>query len=873
MRILSVIMALTAILSCLAAANPFQRTFFQTVQDTTTADTISIPVPAAADTVVPSPSGVDTVVVYSAIDSVIYDVASKKMRLYNKGDLQYRTMRLEAARILLDWDVSELYAEGVRKDTVIGDGVSGRALKRAYEGVPVMQDAGEVYEGYTIAYNFKSKRGRMTLTDTEIELGHYHGETVKKMEDEVLYLADGWYSTCNNPDHPHFYFFSPRMKVVPNKSVSASPIYLYIADVPVFIIPFGIFPAQSRRTSGFLTPSFGEAPERGRFLTGIGYYWAINEYMDSRVSFDWFSKGGWKLDSSFRYVLRYKFTGAIDASTSYRFTGEPGDPLRSESRDYQVFVRHNQEIDPTSRIDVNFNYMTSQYYQATSLDYNQLLQQNIISNATYSKRWEGSGNNLSLNVNRNHNIRTDEVTWLLPSLNFSRTQSYPFRKSARDRKPGEDYGWYELIGYSYSSNAQNYISTMLRRSEAGDTSLTTEYRTGARHNVNVTASQRVSYFNVTPFLNYSEYWYAEREDRSFNPEDSSITSRKDKGFYPVRFFNSGISLGTTIYGIFQPRIGRITGIRHTITPNITLGFRPDFSKPFWGYYGSYHDPVLNEMIRYDRFSGQIYGTAPAGLEQSLSFSVGNLFEMKTAPSPSDTTAEEKRYQLLNLSISTSYNFAQDSLKLSPIGMSFRTAVGNLFSVSGGASFDVFAFDPKLGRRVNRYQVNETGSLVRFLDLSLNVSTSLRGGTQYRSPYPYEFTDLYHPMNPRMNDFRYYDYHFVPQVSVPWDLALSWSFRYNESNPLIISRSNNLRADGSVSITENWRIRGSTGYDFIRKEFTTPLLVISRDLHCWTLDFSWVPTGFNQYYRLEIRVKAPHLQDLKVTKRGSIRGVY
>jgi hypothetical protein len=40
-----------------------------------------------------------------------------------------------------------------------------------------------------------------------------------------------------------------------------------------------------------------------------------------------------------------------------------------------------------------------------------------------------------------------------------------------------------------------------------------------------------------------------------------------------------------------------------------------------------------------------------------------------------------------------------------------------------------------------------------------------------------------------------------------------------------------------------------------------------------MDFSWVPLGTNPYFRLEIGVKAPQLQDVKVTKQGSSRGIY
>jgi hypothetical protein len=36
---------------------------------------------------------------------------------------------------------------------------------------------------------------------------------------------------------------------------------------------------------------------------------------------------------------------------------------------------------------------------------------------------------------------------------------------------------------------------------------------------------------------------------------------------------------------------------------------------------------------------------------------------------------------------------------------------------------------------------------------------------------------------------------------------------------------------------------------------------------------WEPIGYNKNYRLEIRLKAPQLQDIKVTKQQSSRDVF
>ena len=70
-----------------------------------------------------------------------------------------------------------------------------------------------------------------------------------------------------------------------------------------------------------------------------------------------------------------------------------------------------------------------------------------------------------------------------------------------------------------------------------------------------------------------------------------------------------------------------------------------------------------------------------------------------------------------------------------------------------------------------------------------------------------------------------------------------------------------------------RIEASGSYDLIMKQIAAPTVRVSRDLHCWVLNFWWQPIGFYRGYRVELRVKASVLQDLKVTKQNSSRGVY
>ena len=114
---------------------------------------------------------------------------------------------------------------------------------------------------------------------------------------------------------------------------------------------------------------------------------------------------------------------------------------------------------------------------------------------------------------------------------------------------------------------------------------------------------------------------------------------------------------------------------------------------------------------------------------------------------------------------------------------------------------------------------------------------------------------------------------TPDFSIPWNLGLQFNFSQNQQDPRFKVRTASLQAQLSFNLTEQWKFSASGNYDLNQKQFAAPSIQISRDLHCWLMSFVWVPLGPYRYYRLEIRVKAPQLQDIKVTKQGSARGVY
>jgi len=800
----------------------------------------------AADTTAGKRYDVDTVIYASSSDSLIFRIKEKKMDIYGEGNLQYKETDLKSANIFVDFQTSNIEAEGVPSDTTPGK----------YIKTPILSENGEVYEGVRMLYNFKSGQGFIASAGTESEGTIYTGSKIKKVDEETYFVENGVFTTCDKPE-PDYNFYSSEMKVIHKEQIVAKWIFLEFGGVPFPIpLPFAVFPIQSGRRSGIIPPVYGEDGTYGTYFSRFGYFWAISDYMDWNLTSDYYTRGSFNLNSKYRYSMRYNFTGQVEGGYSFFKQGEITDADRSERIDWRIKWNHNQNIDPTLRFDANLEFVSGNYLQRNVTNYSELLRNEIVSNATVFKSWDESGNSLSLSYSRRQVIQTGDISEVLPNLNFSMSQKYPFRseESTSTQK------WYDLIGYSYSGQFQN------NRNKTGGN---LQIRGGIQHNISTSASPKVGYFSITPRISYQEKWYNKKVEKLFaglttDGEDSIITNDVHQINF-VRTFNFGVGASTKFYGMFQPNILGISAIRHTVNPSISYNYQPDFSKPFWGYYETYLNSK-GEEVKYNKYEREIFGGASTGESQSISFSLANIFEMKTAVDPTDTTSKENKIQLLNLTAGISYNFAADSLKFSDLNLGFRTQVGDFFSFNGSSSFTLYDYEGNIPR-INKYLINEGKGFLRLTNFNFSVSTSLsaeklKSKEEKETAAPEGEFELGEAKNVYKGIYDEEEADF----SIPWDISLTYNYNLSRPTPLAETSYSNISGGFNFNLTPNWKFSFTGSYDFESKEFAAPQIRVSRDLHCWTMNFTWNPIGTYTGYRFEIRVKAPQLQDLKITKQ-------
>ena len=829
-----------------------------------------------------SNTSVDTTIFYEA-EHIIFRVPERITHLRYEADAKYKSMELEAAFINVFWNQNLLRARP------LPDSVDASQYER---NIPLFTQRGqEPMTGNLLEYNLKTKRGRVVYGETKMEDGFYTGKTILKRGENTLYVHSGLYTTCEL-DWPHYYFGSERMKLLVKDKVVARPIVMYIHDVPVFALPFGVFPQQSgRRRSGYMLPTWGEQGARGRYLKGMGYYWAPSDYWDYRIQLDFWEKYGIAVNQRVRYKKRYSFSGNI----RFNYDKQIFRPARTEN--YEIRVNHNQTIDPTMDLRVSGRYVSSsQYLRQTKLDRQDRLRQQIISNATLNKRWEDTKNSMSVNLQRTENLQTGNINQTIPQVSFRRGND-KLLKAPENANYKVKNRWYYNINYSYSANFRNRHDHKLVRGGvytdpfgqevelSTDSTYVDEYQRAVQHNLSFSNPQNVlKFFSFNPSLSISEDWVPRYRMPVVEngivvadtvgvdtTESGEVNYTFDEHFRAVNQFRARhtfrFSFGTStkLYGLFPVPVGPVRAIRHVLTPSVNYNIGPDFSDRLYGYY--YYGTLPDSSTKkYDRFQGTAVGGTRSRETQSLSISVRNLFQAKYLTGSGDDQKEEK-IDFLTWNLNTGYNFVEKEKPWSNIRSSMRASLGRQMSLDISMTHDPY-----------KYDTNEL-AFPRLTRLSLSTRFNLSGKSFQRATQQQreqqdttaaDTTTLDRFQDDKMSGTQF------PSVSQSfgqgkdkfWSAGLSFRYSVDKSNPNVERDPTFwMNTNGSLNISENWSISISSRFDMTERKMVSTDFTIRRDLHCWEMYFTWNPTGYAKGYYLKINVKSASLQDVKVESRG------
>lgn len=780
---------------------------------------------------------------YNADDSVVFSIDGKKVFLHHNGFVKYIRTELKADYIELDMEKKMAFARGVLDS--LGELV----------GKPHFKDGGQEFDSKELTYNFDTKKGFVKEIITQEGEGYLQGKLTKKQSDSVYCVKDGWYTTCDQHDHPHFYIRMSKAKMIKDKKVFAGFSHLVLEDVPLpLFLPFAFFPITNKGTSGIIIPTYGEERLRGFNLRNGGYYFYINDYIDLTVTGDIYTNGSWGLQLGSTYRKRYKFNGNFYFSMSKNYVSEKGLPDYQESNDWSVRWTHTQDgkANPYASFSASVDMSSANQNYFNAQDLQSIANQRKQSSITWSKKWPESPFSLNGSFNHNQNSRDSSISVTLPNLNLRMTQIYPFRKKGKV----SNLKWYDNFGITYSAELKNNINT--KEDKLFKSSLIKDWNNGFQHNINPSFSFKLAQ-NVTfsPSVSYTGFLNLKTIEKIWVPDTSAtgghLVTREVKGLNYAHQYTASVSIGytPTIYGMFQYKPGsKVVAIRHMIRPSLSANYTPPIS-PLGKYTRTYTDG--EKEYEYSIYEGLTYSPNINTSKQSgsISLSIDNNVEMKVR-NDKDTTGEEefRKIKLLeSFSMRVSYNPFAETFKFSTIGLSARTKIfNNKIDLNFTGTLDPYALDAE-GRKLNRYH----GGIGRLT--SASISTGINFSANDNAKKAKEETE-------EKGIFDEY-----AAFNIPWSINIQYTMNY--SKPAFKSTiSQMIGINGDFSLTPKWKFTYTTGYNVAEKEITATSFSITRDIHCWEMTFNCIPFGTHQSYDFRIQVRASMLRDLKFTKRAS-----
>jgi hypothetical protein len=689
---------------------------------------------------------------------------------------------------------------------------------------------------------------------------------------------------------PDYHFQAGQAKWINKRTMVARPAVLYVRDVPVMWLPFIFQDIRGGRRSGILFPRFGindlVRPSRGysRHISDMGYYFAVNDYIDLLVSGDWFSDRNvsYHAQAGYRWIDRF-----MQGSMTYTHTQKLGEG--GGSTNSRIGWNHSQQFDSRTSFNANIDYSTNgRVIQRNSLNPYEVTSQ-ISSSANFSKRLSWA--TLVIGGSRHEELGGNATTQTFPSISLT--------PSAIAITPSISWS----PGFTYS-NDQTFHAANGTLIVPGDSGLDTLalFRSGRTTSMSLQTPIRIGRWNWSNSVNISDIVTHGRADfpladslgnigRVFFGETFStavdwqtginlppiasstwkiqpgvaIVNTTSQGPFMIRnqftggeFVRQGkrlsfsTSVSPTFFG-FLPGFGPFARIRHSFSPQFTWQYAPGVSVP--EPYARAIDPT-----------GLRIGTH-TDPQQTLGLSLSQNFEAKLKPPRGDTSSTAQPRKIRILSINTSsigYNIEQakqphhtgwqtgtlSNTFLSDLLPGFQLSMTHdLFK--GQVGTDSAHFDPFLQTVTASFQISPATlqGVARLIGLRPRpapppAAPDTTGQNQLPGSKTQEFRQY---TGGTRNDFAH---GMPPGGSRAFSLGVSYTSNRSRLDTAAALRDlpgrrvTNLQL--SFSPTHNWTANWGTSFDLATQQFAYHYVSFQRDLRRWRASFSFNKTGSGNF---------------------------
>ncbi|MFO7654263.1 MAG: putative LPS assembly protein LptD [Candidatus Krumholzibacteriia bacterium] len=803
--------------------------------------------------------------------SVTFDLEALTIEIVGEAQLHYVPMTLKAERVKLDTASRELYAEGN----------------------PLLEETDSIV-GNRMGYHFGARTGAVEDGVTSFGNEFFAGDAIRRFPDGTLKIRGGKMTACDLAE-PHYHIWADQLKMKMGDEVVARPVVMKVGKVPVFALPFYFKSLESGRRSGILFPNFdfGWSERRGRYIRDLGYFWAVNDYINLQTEIDFNERQdlGWQVIGS--YVKRYAFTGGVNYARKVSLDEARG------LREWQLKWNHNQPTlfdDYSFRSDVS---MASATLSSNDLSRNlgrDVVNGQLRSNVYVSRGWDAVNATLRASRDEFVNAADDDpatnrtlsnMTLPALSLSFRQITLAPALPSGREGSVVGDLLRNTYFSQSYATSAQweeREQDSVNQQTANGNWSL--DFR-----------PRPLGIFSTTAGVSGSQAWTRTEVESELPaaddpgatgptegdlprvhvvpaPTTSGTTTEVSETTRPSLSFNT--SLNAKVYGLFPVPVGNLQAIRHTLSMGANYSRRPQLGT-------KQNASQQLGLTMGHRFDVKYLGRAARG-DSLVTRKLDGLIDWQLSTSYNPDAASDQRWGIIgsslvlkpgasrNLSLRVSNSIDPYQWKILDTQLTYGLSLEGRLDTGAAVTDEE---DPELNAGLERLGIQELGALQDSLSAAL--ADSLAEERALEAEFAGDLVpvdDFYGGRRDRdgaagrdgtdpTEDGRF----------IPWRLGASISLRDNAGVAPTTSRGN---LNISANPTRKWEVSYVASLDFQADDvITRQEWNLSRDLHCWRLEFSRIVSTRDDQFAFRIYLRS--LPDVKLTSGqedilGSMHGL-
>ncbi|MDY6790390.1 MAG: LPS assembly protein LptD [Thermodesulfobacteriota bacterium] len=491
-------------------------------------------------------------------DEIFYDDQSFRYIAKGSVTLTKRDKKLSADYISFDYKNMKAYAKGKVSLAVGEDTLAGSSMD-----IDLEKQTGTIENG-----TFFIKENNFYIKGSKIE----------KLGKNTYSVENTRVTTCEG-ENPDWVITGKSAKVTLEGYGHVWHAALWAKKVPVVYTPFLVFPAKTKRQSGFLFPEIGHSDRWGGYFIQP-FFWAIGESSDATFYEHHMHFRGDKLGLEYRYVLSEKSKGTV--MYDYLNDRKIDDGTLDSSKEWGY--QHDDELRPNH----HRYWFRMSHHQAMPAEFFAKLDLDILSDQDYLLEFEDGltgFNQTEKYFNKNFGREFDEYDDPVRTnrLNLTRNWTrYSFNAETlwyddiiKRRWEDTDTTIQKLPFIGFDGSKQPVLKSPLYFSL--DSEYTYFYsEDGQRgHRADLYPRFYIPYrfkniFSFEPSAGVRETgWYMDRKETG---EDylSEEKKRFNRQIYDIK-----LDFSSEIYKVYDGSIFGTSGIKHSVTPQVIYEYIPD----------------------------------------------------------------------------------------------------------------------------------------------------------------------------------------------------------------------------------------------------------------------------------------------------------